>query len=190
MIDHLAYASLNDEECPPTAELTAYVMNQLDGAAQLRVAAHVRGCPLCQFLVAATRPAEIITAGDAMWVPARRRRGPAARALPLPLLSGRRGSSTQAGLQHYAQGAISIELTISPPDGDSWRISGQVLHHDEPLAEASVLLRAGRRSYRQQSDPLGFFSFTNLPPGTYRLQLSHGELHAEIRAITLSNDLP
>jgi hypothetical protein len=172
-LEQLALASLTEDACPETDELAAYVLGTLDGAAQLRVAAHVRGCELCRHDLVVCRP------------PEPRPRRLIARLLPQALAEGRRGDNVRPNVRQYVVADLTVELTIAPPSGERWRITGQVVRAGHGVADQVVLLRAGRRRYQQTSDAHGFFTFTDLPAGRYTLDVTDGEVQVRIQALTL-----
>ncbi|HEU4325158.1 MAG TPA: zf-HC2 domain-containing protein [Roseiflexaceae bacterium] len=175
-LERLAYQSLSEDECPEADLLAAYMLGDLSGNSQLSVAAHVRGCPLCQRDLAVCQPL------------APRPRTLVARLLPPPLLAGRRSSATAAQVRQYVAADLSVDLTIAPPSGDEWRLTGQVLRGGAGQADLPVLLRSGRRSYRQTSDNGGFFTFQALPPGRYTLSVTDTQVLVQIRNLDLTEE--
>jgi hypothetical protein len=173
-LEQLALASLTEEECPDADQLAAYILGDLAGTEQLIVAAHVRECPLCQHDIVVCRP------------PEPRPRTMLARLLPQALADGRRSSAYRANVRQFVAADLVVELTIAPPIGDDWRITGQIVRAGVGLAERVVTLRSGRRRYQQTSDPQGFFTFEGLPAGRYTLTVTDGQIQMQIRALTLS----
>lgn len=172
----LALASLNDEDCPPTEELAAYALGLLQGTDQLRVAAHARGCPLCQELIVAATP------------PPQRRPARRSIATLVPGLQalGLRSTSERQQVRQYVAADLVIELMIGPPDGEAWEITGQVLRGGVSLAGCAVQLQRRRgRPQHQISDEAGFFSFAGLRSGTYRLTVVHEQIQVEIRDLLM-----
>jgi hypothetical protein len=180
-IERLAIASLTDEACPPAEDLAAFMLGDLGGVDQLRVAAHVRSCPLCQQLAdlcAPPSPPE----------PALRRliAGLAAPALA----TGLRGDGGGAQVRRYMAADISVELTIPPPDGEAWEVVGQVLCGGLGLPFCPVQIQTGRRRpLTRSSDADGFFGFSGLPAGTYRLTITYGQVRVEVESLGLSHDV-
>jgi hypothetical protein len=175
-LEQLAYTSLTDEACPDPDRLAAYILGTLTGNEQLTVAAHVRGCPWCQQHVADCRP------------PVLRPRVFVARLLPSLVLEGHR-SAGAANTRRYVGADLAVDLTIAPPMGDYWRISGQTTREGVGVAGCRVTLRAtGRRQREQQSDEHGFFTFADLSPGPYTLTVTDGQVQVQIRGLSLDAD--
>jgi len=175
-LEQLALASLNEAECPDADQLAAYIVGSLSGTEQLVVAAHVRDCPLCRHDIALCRPPEA------------RPRSFIARLVPLSLAEGRRSATAVSNIRRYIAADLIVELTVAPPDGDFWRITGQVLRSGAGLAPCVVTARAGRRRYMQTSDMEGFFPFDALPAGRYTLSVTDGQVQIQIRKLVLSLD--
>lgn len=171
---HLAYRSINEAECPDSDLLAGYILGGLSGAEQLSVAAHVRRCPLCQQDVAVCRPS------------APRPRLVLARLLPPPLLEGRRSSGFSAQVRQYIAADLAVDLTIAPPAGGQWRLTGQVTRAGAGLPDLPVRLRAGRRSLAQTSDVDGFFTFQAVPSGRYTLSVTSDQVQVQIRKLELT----
>lgn len=178
-IEHLLAASL-DVECPPAEDLADVILGFADSALQLRVAAHLRTCPLCQELARACRPPE----------PRQTLRTWVARLVPQPALAaGRRSGGRQSSTRHYIAAGLTVELTITAAEGDTVRLTGQVLRADQPAPNCQVTLRLrSRRAQVQMSDPTGFFSFAELPPGRYTLTVEDAEVRVQIRQLELRGD--
>lgn len=175
-LEQLSLASLTEEACPSPDQLAAYVLGTLAGTEQLHVAAHVRLCPLCQEDVAFARP------------PEPRPRPLVARLLP-SFVAGVRGTASSPLIRQYQAADLIVELTIVPPEGDYWRITGQVLRHSVGVAGLTVSLRASRRRPSEElSDDGGFFTFEDLPAGRYTLSATDGTTVVQVRGINLSHD--
>lgn len=170
----LAYRSLSEAECPDPDLLAAYILGSLDGTAQLSVAAHVRRCPLCQHDAAVCGP------------PAPRPRLVLARLLPPPLLEGRRSAGLTSQVRQYVAADLAVDLTIAPPVGEQWRLTGQVTRAGVGQPDLAVRLRAGRRSYGQRSDADGFFTFQAVPAGRYTLSVTNDQVQVQIRKLDLT----
>lgn len=175
-LEQRAYTSLNEADCPQPDLLAAYALGLLNGNDQLIVAAHVRSCPLCSHDVEICRP------------PAVRRRMLIARLMPLPLLEAHRSIGHQEQIRRYMAADVSISLTVAPPLGDYWRITGQVMRAGSGLPECTVTLRAKRRRYTQVSDDLGFFTFLQVPEGRYTLTVVDGQVEVQVRGLELNSD--
>lgn len=173
---HLAFRSLSEAECPDSDLLAGFILGDLSGAEQLSVAAHVRGCPLCQQDLVICRP------------PVPRPRLVLARLLPPPLLEGRRSAGGASQVRQYIAADLAIDLTIAPPAAGQWRLTGQVTRAGAGQPDLSVRLRAGRRSFAQLSDPDGFFTFLAVPPGHYTLSVTNDQVQVQIRKLDLGED--
>jgi hypothetical protein len=174
-LERLALASLTDEDCPDPETMAAHLLGLLAATHQLQVAAHLRTCPRCRTELLLAQP------------PTPRTRPLIARLMP-GLLLGVRGPGP-ASSRRYQAANLSIELTIAPPEGDFWRLTGQLLRGDAPLAGQTVLLRAARRrALQQQSDELGFFSFEDLPTGRYTLTVNEETTAVQVRGILLAHE--
>lgn len=174
--ERLAFASMAID-CPPPEQLADYVLGLLAGNEQLRVAAHVRRCPLCQDDVAIARPPEPAPQAG-------RARTLLARALPAAVGIGRRGGAA-GEVRRFVAADLLVELTIAPPSEDAWRITGQVLRADEAQPNLAVTLRAPGRRYQRTTDADGFFVFAGLAAGTYRLSVRAGSVRVQIEDLQL-----
>jgi hypothetical protein len=148
----------------------------LTGNAQLAVAAHVRGCPLCQQGILLCQPPE----------PPRRRL--VARWLPFAVAEGQRSGAQATLARRYVAADIVVDLAITLLAGEQWRVTGQILRDGIGLAACAITLRAGRRSYQQISDKVGFFTFSALLPGRYTLSVVAGQVQVQIRDLELHTD--
>ncbi len=176
LLERLSLMSLTDEACPSPDQLAAYLLGTLDGAEQLSVAAHVRTCPMCQEDVSRARP------------PEPRPHRVLARLLP-SFASGVRGSGATAFVRQYQAADLIVEVTFGPPQGDYWRLTGQVLRNDEGVPDLPVLLRAGRRRpFQTLSDSEGFFTFEDLPAGNYTLSITCEHTLIQVHGLVLSHD--
>ena len=175
-LEQLAFASLTEADCPDADRLAAYILGALTGNDQLVVAAHVRDCPLCRHDIAICRP------------PDPRPRSVIAQFSPFALADGRRGAVPEANVRRYVAADLTVELTIAPPIGENWRITGQIMRSAMPVAQHLVTLRARRRRFEQTSDDQGFFTFESVPAGHYTLTLTEGPVQVQIRSIALSLD--
>jgi hypothetical protein len=82
---------------------------------------------------------------------------------------------------------LVVELTIAPPIGDTWRITGQLLRAGSGLGGRVVTMRTRRQSYQQTSDAQGFFTFEALPAGRYTLSVADGQVQVQVRDLVLSH---
>lgn len=176
-LEHLAIASLNEDDCPDAERLAAYLLHTLTGNEQLRVAAHVRQCPLCQDDIATCYP------------PPPRPRRIIARLIPVTFAQSRRSAAYLENRRHYVAADVTVELAIAPPDGENWRVTGQVLRNGVGMAKRQVVVRAGRRQYTQTTDEQGFFTFTALRAGRYTLSVTDGSVEVRIQGIDLGVEL-
>jgi hypothetical protein len=172
-VARLALASLLEEDCPDPDVLADYMMGSLGSTEQLRVAAHVRDCLLCEWDIAVSQP------------PEPRPRTVLARLLPFTIAEGRRASASRATIRRYLAADLLVVVTIAAPDGDVYRLTGQISRGNNGLPGWAVTMRAGRHRYQQISDDLGFFTFLELPAGRYTLTLTHGAAQVQIRRLTL-----
>lgn len=172
-LEQRALLGFPEDACPAAEQLAAYALGYLQETSQLRVAAHVRACPRCLYLVAVARP------------PKPRARWSIARPVPFVPADGLRGEVAQTSTLHYQAGTLFIRLTIPPPSGDTWRLVGRLSDNQTPVVNSTVRLKAGRRVYDQQSDAHGFFAFSALLAGRYTLWVAHDTRHVQVRGITL-----
>jgi len=108
--------------------------------------------------------------------------------MPFALADQRRSSSDSSSVRQNVAADIVIELTISPPKGDYWNITGQVFRDNTKLSQTPITLRAGRRRYDQTSDEQGFFTFEMLPAGKYTLLVTHNHVQVQIRNLILGHN--
>lgn len=172
-LEQLASACLTDEDCPPAERIAAYALGRLSGTEQLSIAAHIRQCPLCTADVLACRP------------PPNQRSTIIARLLPLLAAEGRRGSLSTAHVRQYVAADLTIELTIPPPLGDFWRVTGQVLRDANGVPNVQIVLRTKGKRYQQMSDAQGFFTFDQVLHGRYSLTAEEGTAIIRIRDLVL-----
>jgi Carboxypeptidase regulatory-like domain len=172
----LARGSLSDEDCPNTMDLAAYALGDRSGTEQLKLAAHIRSCPLCQQLIAMCTPAEALP--QPLHI---------AQLLTAPLGLGLR-SSGLGTVRHYRVADMMIELTIPAAHGDQWRLTGHLSRAGQPLSEVLVTATDGVTTYDDTSDAVGFFSFRALPPGNYTLTAITESMAAQILNLVLNDD--
>jgi hypothetical protein len=175
-LERLASMVPPDEACPDADTLAAYILEQLHGNEQLRVAAHVRKCPLCRYQASSCRPPQP-------------RQGPLlARLVPMQIAGGQRSSLVESNTLHYIAAHLVIEMIIPQPTGEHWRITGQILSNRSGLENCVVTARSGRRRWQGITDTEGFFTFTGLPEGRYTISVSDSLVTVQIRDIILTFD--
>lgn len=179
LLERMIIASLTDENCPSSEQLADYILGTLTGNDQLRVARHVRECPLCQHLAITYQPAE-----------PRPQRSFIARLLPLAPSAGRRGAVDATAMRRYQVADINIlvELLISPPDQEHWSVTGRVMRGGVAAVAAPVTMRADTYRSQQTTDAEGFFAFDQLPPGHYTLEILQPPARVEIPDLILLED--
>lgn len=170
-LEQLAAASLTPDDCPPREQLALYMLRLLTGNDELRLAAHVRSCPICQHDIALAQP------------PSTPQPHPLERVIaqltPFRLAEGRRGEERGEYRRYEAQ-EIQIDLSISAREGDYRRISGKILRASTWLAGCAVVLRSTNHRYRRTSNEVGFFSFDSVPLGHYTLTITADHLQVRI----------
>lgn len=181
-LEHWVASSMAGDDCPTSDQLADYALGLLDGNEQLTVSAHVRSCPVCQMLIKVCRPPE-----PQRRLPERIRTLVAQLAAPAAALH-RRGDASSEQVRQYLVADIAIELLIPPPAGESWSITGQVLQNGVGLVACEVHLRLGRRNLARTSDASGYFAFTGLSSGRYKLAVIYGQIRVEINDLTLYED--
>jgi len=93
------------------------------------------------------------------------------REVPLP--EGIRPSLNSERRLKYMAGSTDIELSIVPVFPGGFDITGRLEGGGAGFGD-KINLR-GRRTYGSQMDEYGFFTFSNINPGSYRLSLSAGK---------------
>lgn len=91
-----------------------------------------------------------------------------------PALAGVRGGATTRRMLYELDGGhVDIEIAPSPEDGESVRLTGQLLLDDAPPPEDVVALLWRDRSVvaRASGDATGMFLLPSVPAGTYQLDL-------------------
>ncbi len=88
-------------------------------------------------------------------------------------------------VRQYVAADLTIELTIPPPTGDFWRITGQVLRMLTGIPNVQIVLRRKGKRYHQISDGQGFFTFEQLLSGHYSLSAEEGTTIVRIRNLVL-----
>lgn len=167
-LEQLTLASL-PAECPPVEQLADYLLGLLSDTEQLRVAAHVRACPICTHELEVCQP------------PPPRPRRQIARLVPTMLSADRRAEMERAEVRQYVAADLEIHLTVAPAEGDHWQITGHLTQASASLGTCPVVLRKGRRHYQQTSDADGFFAFEQIPSGSYTLTVTYAQTQVQIR---------
>lgn len=176
LLERFILTSLTDEACPAPDQLAAYILGMLDSNVQLQVAAHTRTCPMCQEELALARP------------PIPRQRRLIAQLIPT-FTAGVRGHVATSFVRHYQAADLVVELTLAPPQGDYWRVTGQALRQQVGVPNLTIMLRAGRRrAYQTMSDSAGFFTFEDLPAGDYTLSVVTDQTLVQVRGLSLHHD--
>jgi hypothetical protein len=175
-LEWLATVSMTDEDCPSVEQLADYALGLLSGMEQLQVRAHVQRCPVCAEDVMAARPPVL-----------KRREQVAIGPLPIPLLE-RRSSGTDSTVRQYLAADLEVNLTIGRLEGETRRLSGQVLRDHSPLPDATVTLRVGRRQLKRLSNEAGFFSFEGVPRGQHNLSITDGQVALTINELLVTTD--
>jgi hypothetical protein len=172
-LELLARASLAEHICPEPDVLAAYMLRVLSGNDELRVAAHVRSCPLCSDELEAARP------------PAAR--PPTVLARPVPVfVPGLRGSSVPAIRRYTAPSlGLTVEIALTQSSTGTWRLSGQLAHDTAGVADRAIVLRSRRRTYHATSEQHGFFTFDDLPAGRYTLTIAANRAAVQVRGLLL-----
>jgi hypothetical protein len=209
-VEKFVVAALREHGCPTPDVLAEFTLGLLIGTAQLRVAAHVRDCPLCAFHIELSHPPP----GLLVWetddsptseqvlglVPETRPRRAAAlpafiarlkdptlaEAYRSPATDDRQGPVDTGKVRQYVGADLAIDVTIPVPEGDTWDITGRVRRNDSAVAACTAILHAGRRRYTQITDATGFFTFATVPAGRYTLTVSDGQIQIRIQGLTLS----
>lgn len=162
--------------CPSPHRLGEYQLGMLSPDEQLRIAAHLRDCPRCaderrtlqEFLDDESEPTTALTD--------RVRRLVATLVAPstVPAMGGVRGSDAPS--QTYRAGTVTLNVRteVEVPrkrvvlDGLIWFDREAPL----PLGGRTVaLVDPTGATYRAVTDEQGNFSFDDITPGTYRLEL-------------------
>jgi hypothetical protein len=199
-IEQLLFNIFAYQPCPDGEKLAAYTMEMLTGMEMLLVRAHVRLCPFC------AEDIELLSSGvseEEEFGPrelVRRLKTAVARfvpSTPKELWSTQhRGSpeddttrereSQQLPSRQYQVADVTIDITIVPLAGKSWRITGDVTRPGEPLSERRVVVHAsGKRSKSTDTNAYGSFAFDKLPAGHYTLSVTDGNVQIQIRNILL-----
>jgi hypothetical protein len=166
---------------PDPQDLVDVAAGQATPAQQLRVAAYTRLSPAGQQELAA------LLAEDA---PLKRVRRPLFTALPQTTALGARsfGPATSEQAFYASELAVQVVLRLSPPSNETWQLAGYVTQHDQPAPQVRVTLRAAHARPRPRfTDVDGFFTFTRLAAGVYRLQAQFAQGVIFIPAITLDD---
>lgn len=175
-LEQLAPASFSRDSCPSADQLAAYSLHTLTGNEQLRVAAHIRTCPVCEYelfrLASLARPERRLIA----------------KLPPDALLASHRSDGSQRHTRYYEAADVRVELTIAPPEDGLLRLTGQVLRDGVGIGDCPVHLRSGkRRPYQTRSDEQGFFTLTDIEPRHYTLTVDVDTVQVQIRQLDLES---
>jgi len=168
-------AALFRHACPPTHEIGEYALGVLAPEAAQQLATHLLDCPRCAlerrtfadfFKEEAAAPAIGLLTGLRRLL-----------AVPLqprsPALTGLRGADSGSSTT-YAAGDLRLTISVErAPRGGNRLIAGLVELDVEPARTALASLYAdGRLVETEPVDDLGSFSFADVPPARYVLELA------------------
>jgi hypothetical protein len=81
-----------------------------------------------------------------------------------------------------------VQLNIAQQAGERWRLTGRLTRQGQPTS-ALISLRRGRgRGRDRQSDLAGFFEFSEIPSGSYRVRITLDDAILEIPEILLDEE--
>ena len=196
VLDRQLRGALHRFDCPTAHALGEYELGLLGPEQRTTAAAHVLECPLCadelRMLRAYMKDAPPPVTGPTV---AQRLRGLVATLVPPPTTAlGYSGLRGAGGARTYRAAALSI--TLGPGSARLGRASLTGLVVRDGLDEQSLdgaevrLLAAGdgpavSSQYVTEVDTLGNFSFDEVAPGTYRLELRLGELTVAIEELAI-----
>jgi hypothetical protein len=88
------------------------------------------------------------------------------------VLAGVRSSGADERRLLFVDGDAEIDLSVSrEPPSEACALTGQVLVRGVPLELFAALWSGDRRVAQGRGDAAGIFSFTDVPPGLYRLEI-------------------
>jgi anti-sigma factor RsiW len=179
-------------ECPPSHHLGEYELGVVSPEQRTAIAAHVVECPLC---TAELRTLRDFLAGDLVAGLADPAPGPVERLRrvvatvlaprPAGAYAGLRGAAADTGTRTYQAGDISISLSTAPVGRRGWlSLSGLIWREnvDGEVAGSAVALigveddvRTAQPGQTTEMDELGNFTFDEVDPGAYRLEVTLGD---------------
>lgn len=180
-------------ECPPSHRLGEYELGVVSPEQRTAIAAHVVECPLC---TAELRTLRDFLAGDLVAGLADPAPGPVERLRrvvatvlaprPAGAYAGLRGAATaDAGTQTYQAGDISISVSTTPAaargrlslSGLIWRedVDGEIAGSMVALIGAEDDTPMAQPRQTTEIDELGNFTFDEVEPGAYRLEVTLGD---------------
>ena len=185
-------------ECPPSHRLGEYELSVVSPQERTAIAAHVVECPLC---TAELRTLRDFLAGDLVAGLADPAPGPVERLRrvvatvlaprPAGAYAGLRGAAADMGTRTYQAGDISISVSTTPAgyrgrlslSGLIWRddADGEVAGSAVALIGVEDDTQSGQTT---EIDELGNFTFDEVEPGAYRLEVTLGD------RIVVIDDLP
>ena len=179
--------------CPPSHRLGEYELGVVSPEERTAIAAHVVECPRCTAELRTLRDflAGDLVAGLADPAPGpveRLRRVVASVMAPRPGAgyAGLRGTAAaDAGTRTYQAGDVSISLSTAPAARRGWLSLSGLLWREDAEGEVAggtvALLGAGdetpaaRAGQTTEIDELGNFTFDEVEPGAYRLEVTLGD---------------
>ena len=165
--------------CPETIVLGEYALDILSDADRQQVAAHLVECPHCLEESRGFTPfrAEVDTPSLPNPIGCLRRLLARALPAPAPEVVGLRGTSNDESTV-YAAGDVRLTLSVqgTGPGGRGRVIAGMIEGFDEGSAAdgglRAELFAGGTVQHAEEIDDLGFFMLTNVPAGTYRIEVT------------------
>lgn len=166
------------DTCPDLERLAAYTLGELDANEQLVIAAHVRGCVVCQLDLSLVQPLVAPLARP-------RPRTLIARLLPhAPAMAVRGGGAEPERLQYVAED-LHLSLTISRQSQSLWQLTGRVIRDGNGQVGWRVTVSTPGRRQRQETDAAGLFLVEGLPAGRCQLSLSDGQQRVRVTDLYL-----
>lgn len=168
-------------DCPSPRALGEYDLGLLAPAERTRIAAHVVACPHCTAELRMLR--DFMAVEDPPVGATGRLRRLVATLLPPPPLASPYASlrgADDATARTYQAGDVTITFDIGMPvrrgrtslTGLIWRESGD----PETMTGSSVVLMGGDRATETtEIDDVGNFTFDDIIPGTYHLEVTLGD---------------
>lgn len=148
---------------PDPQDLVDLAVDQATPAQQLLVAAYIRANPAGQ--------QELDTLRLAAAPPKRLRLPRFTALLQAPALGVRSAAAAEQNF-YASELAVHVVLRLPPPTDDRWRIEGYVTRNDQPATNVRITLRTAHARPRPRlTDAHGFFTFTRLRAGVYRLRI-------------------